>query len=140
MGLEFDENSCGIIVFRNENGIRKYLLLHYPSGHWDFPKGHIEKGESHRETALRELKEETGITGLKFVDNFEHAISYVYNRKGKPSHKQVIFFLGETTEVEIEISFEHKGFLWLPYEDCLRKATFDNAKNILKFAENFLQK
>ncbi|MFA7685871.1 MAG: bis(5'-nucleosyl)-tetraphosphatase [Candidatus Gracilibacteria bacterium] len=139
MELKFDENSCGVLVFRNENGIRKYLLLHYPSGHWDFPKGHVEKGENRHQTALRELEEETGITDFKFVDNFEHAISYVYNKNGKPSHKQVIFFLGETPEKEIKISFEHKGFVWLPYEESVRKATFDNARKILKAAEKFLQ-
>jgi 8-oxo-dGTP pyrophosphatase MutT (NUDIX family) len=140
MELKFDEHSCGVVVFRNENGVRKYLLLHYPSGHWDFPKGHVETGENRYQTALRELEEETGIVNFKFVENFEHAISYVYNKNGKPSHKQVIFFLGETTEEKVKISFEHKSFLWLPYEESLRKVTFDNAKKILKAAEIFLQK
>lgn len=70
MDLKFDEHSCGIVVFRNENGIRCYLLLHYPSGHWDFPKGHVEEREKRHETALRELEEETGISNLQFVENF----------------------------------------------------------------------
>ncbi|MDD3861982.1 MAG: bis(5'-nucleosyl)-tetraphosphatase [Candidatus Gracilibacteria bacterium] len=140
MELKYDEHSCGIVVFRNESGIRKYLLLHYPSGHWDFPKGHVEEGESRHQTALRELEEETGIKDLKFVENFEHAISYVYNKNGKQSHKQVIFFLGETNSTEVKISFEHKSFLWLPYEESMKKLTFDNAQKILKASENFLAK
>lgn len=138
MDLKYDEKSCGVVVFRYEGGIRKYLVLHYPSGHWDFPKGHVEKGEERHETALRELEEETGIKDFKFVKNFEHAISYRYNKNGKPSHKQVIFFLGETKVEKIKISFEHKGFLWLKYEEALKRVTFDNAKKILKASEKYL--
>ncbi|MFA6918279.1 MAG: bis(5'-nucleosyl)-tetraphosphatase [Candidatus Gracilibacteria bacterium] len=140
MELTFDENSCGVLAFRNENGTRKYLLLHYPSGHWDFPKGHVEKGENRHQTALRELEEETGISDFEFVKDFEHAISYRYNKDGKPSHKQVIFFLGETRTSEVKLSFEHKGFLWLPYEQAIRKLTFENARKILRASEKFLQR
>lgn len=140
MKQEFDETSCGVVAFRKENGIREYLLLRYPSGHWDFPKGHIEKGENKRETALRELEEETGIRDFKFVENFEHAISYTYDKNGKYSHKQVVFFLGETKEKNIKLSFEHKGFIWLPYDEAVRKVTFVNARKILGAAEKFLQR
>ncbi|MEW6722749.1 MAG: NUDIX domain-containing protein, partial [Candidatus Micrarchaeota archaeon] len=51
-----DEKSCGIILFR-EGEKRLYLLLHYEEGHWDFPKGHVEAGESEHEAASREAVE-----------------------------------------------------------------------------------
>ena len=140
MELKFDEKSCGIVVFRKENGIRKYLLLHYPSGHWDFPKGHVEEGENEHETARRELEEETGISDLKFLDDFREPISYVYKKNRKPSNKQVVFFLGETGTKDIKISFEHKGSLWLPYAEALSKVTFENARKVLTLAEKFMQK
>ena len=54
------EVSAGIILF-NEQEERKFLLLNYPSGHWDFVKGKMEEGETYQTTALRETKEETGI-------------------------------------------------------------------------------
>ena len=61
------EKSAGAIIFRTENGIKYYLLLHYaPSepgkrGQWGFAKGHVEEGETEEETARREVAEETGI-------------------------------------------------------------------------------
>lgn len=51
------EKSAGAVIIND----KKVLLLHYSSGHWDFPKGHIEKGETELETAKREVKEETGL-------------------------------------------------------------------------------
>ena len=68
-----DEKSCGVVLFR-EDPRREYLILHYPGGHLDFAKGHVEKGEERAEkrTALRELEEETGI---KTVEKWEKSIS-----------------------------------------------------------------
>ena len=57
-----EEISAGVVIFRRENSRILFLLLHYPSGHWDFVKGKIEKGETFHQTAIRETKEETGIT------------------------------------------------------------------------------
>ncbi len=135
MELNFDEKSCGIVLFREENNKKLFLLLHYPAGHWDLPKGHVEKFDKDEwQTARRELKEETGISEIKFIKDFREPVSYKYNKKGSPSHKQVIFFLAETEEKKVKVSFEHKDFVWLPYEEALKKLTFDNAKELLKKA------
>ena len=59
-----DEKSCGAIVFTRENGIRKYVIIRGTGiyqGFNGFPKGHMEEGETESETALREVKEETGM-------------------------------------------------------------------------------
>lgn len=140
----FDEKSCGVVLFRMEgrppHQVRKYLLLHYPGGHLDFPKGHVEKGESERQTLRRELEEETGIKDLKLYPNFHEPISYKYRNQGKLSNKQVVFFLGETKTKEVKISHEHKGFLWLEPATALEKITFLNAKNLLKKAEKYFEK
>ena len=63
---------------------------------------------------------------------------YVYRKKGKLSHKQVMFFLGRTETEEVKISHEHRGHLWLPYGAAHKKVTFDNAKNLLEKAEKVL--
>lgn len=137
---KFDEKSCGIVVFREENEEKQYLILKYPGGHFDFPKGHVEKGEIEHETALRELLEETGISDLIFVEGFRVEVSYKYKKNGEDSNKQVVFFLGKTNIEKIKISFEHKAYYWLPYAAAFNKATFDNAKNLLKKAEEFFSK
>ena len=70
--------SSGIILFNESNKTRKYLLLNYPTGHWDFVKGGVEFGENHHQTASRETKEETGITDIEFVDGFKEEIEYFF--------------------------------------------------------------
>jgi 8-oxo-dGTP pyrophosphatase MutT (NUDIX family) len=135
---KFDEKSCGIVVFREKNNERLYLILHYPSGHFDLPKGHVEDGESEHETALRELEEETGISDVEIITDYRVPISYKYKKKGQPSNKQVVFFLGETATEAVKISHEHLDHFWLPYDAAFNKVTFDNAKNLIKKAERFL--
>ena len=59
------EKSCGAIVYRKSHGNIEILLIkHVNSGHWSFPKGHVEGTETEVETAKREIKEETAIDVL----------------------------------------------------------------------------
>ncbi len=138
MGIRYDEKSCGIITYREKDGERLYLILKYPSGHFDFPKGHVEDGETEHETAIRELLEETGISDVEMVSGFRTQMDYKYWKDSNPSHKLVIYFLGKTEFEDIKISHEHHDSYWLNFEAAVEKATFDNAKNLLKEAENFL--
>ena len=71
-----EERSAGAILYQESPSGKIYLLLNYPSGHWDFVKGNIEKGETLKQTVLREVKEETGISDIKFVSRFEDKIEY----------------------------------------------------------------
>ncbi|MBI4143302.1 NUDIX domain-containing protein [Candidatus Woesearchaeota archaeon] len=118
----------------------KYLLLHYGAGHWDFPKGHQEKNEKEEQTALREIKEETGIEEIEFVDGFRQVISYYYKRDNETIFKEVIFFLGHSATDEVTLSKEHIGYAWLNYEHAFKKLTFNNAKELIKKANEFLHK
>jgi len=140
------EKSAGAVIFRKEGGKIYYLLLHYPSNakapreYWDFPKGHIEKGENLEETAKREVEEETGLKDLKLIEGFKEWIKYFFKFKEKNIFKIVTFFLAETKTKEVKVSFEHIGFKWLPYEEAIEKLTFKNAKEILKKANEFISK
>ena len=127
-----EERSCGAVLYRNSPSGKLYLLLNYPSGHWDFVKGNIEKGETFKETALREIKEETGISDVNFIDGFENKVQYHYQRDGKTVHKEVVFFLAETSTEHVEISHEHLGFTWLKFNEALAKLTYKTAQNLLK--------
>ena len=135
-----EETSAGIVLFRKENSKILFLLLHYPSGHWDFVKGKMEKDESTHETAIRETREETGITDITFIENFEEWIKYDFQYQGELVHKKVVFFLAETKTEEIEISHEHLGYTWMDYNTAMEKTTFDNAKTVLTRAQMLLTK
>ena len=135
-----EETSAGIVLFRKEDSKNLFLLLHYPSGHWDFVKGKMEKGESTHETAIRETKEETGITDVKFLDDFEEWIEYNFQYQKELVHKKVVFFLAETTTKEVNISHEHLDYTWMDYNTAMEKTTFDNAKTVLTKAQMLLSK
>jgi 8-oxo-dGTP pyrophosphatase MutT (NUDIX family) len=131
------EQSCGAIIFRKGEEI-KYLLLHYGAGHWDFVKGNVEKGEGEKETVVREIKEETGIEDVMFIDNFREEISYFYKRRRKMIYKEVVFYLVQTRTKEVKLSYEHIGYAWLNYPKALGKLTYKNAKDVLKKANELL--
>jgi len=133
-----EQKSTGIVLFRNDSGKNEFLLLNYPQGHWDFIKGKVEQGETPHETALRETKEETGISDIEFIDGFEESVEYDFRFKNEDIHKKVIFFLAKTNEKKISLSHEHNDFVWLEYDDALKKTTFRNAKNVLSKTNEFL--
>ena len=135
-----EETSAGIVLFRKEDSKILFLLLHYPSGHWDFIKGKMENGESTHETAIREAKEETGIVDITFLENFEEWIKYDFQYQGELVHKKVVFFLAETKTKEVKISHEHLDYTWMDYNTSMEKTTFDNAKTVLTRAQMLLTK
>ncbi|MCS7133303.1 MAG: bis(5'-nucleosyl)-tetraphosphatase [Candidatus Caldarchaeum sp.] len=134
-----DERSAGAVVYhRGENSI-EYLLLKYGAGHWDFPKGHIEKNESEIQAVLREVREETGINDLSIIDGFRKVISYMFMKEGRLVRKEVVFYLGEASDKTVTLSPEHLDYVWLNVEKALEKLTFKTAKETLVEADNFLK-
>ena len=132
------EKSAGIVLFRSDSNKNEFLLLNYPQGHWDFIKGKVEGNETMHETAQRETREETGISNIEFIDGFEEWVEYDFKFKKEDIHKKVIFFLAKTDEKNIHLSHEHNDYIWLEYIDALKKTTFENAKNVLSKANQFL--
>ena len=132
------EKSCGIIIYRKSKEGIKYLLLHYEEGHWDFPKGHQEKNETEQRAAERELKEETGIDDAELAKDFRQIITYYFKRGEETAYKQVVFFLGSTQAEKILMSNEHTGYSWASYNNAVKRLTFENAKELLSKANNFL--
>lgn len=142
------EKSAGVIIFKKSGDNIDYLLLHYESGHWDFPKGQVEEGETEEETARREAEEETGIKDLNFIEGFREWIKYFYRKtyglKDKEKAPWVVkivdFYLAETKTKEVNLSFEHKDYKWLPFEEALEQVTYKNAREILEKAHKYLTK
>ena len=136
------ETSAGAIIFRTNGKSRKprYLLLHYGAGHWDFVKGHIEGSETEEETLLREAEEESGLTDLKLIRGFRHRISYFYKKDRKTTAKDVIFLLAKTAaaEKDVKLSFEHSEYMWLGFEEAVKKVTYESSRKVLENDNKFL--
>lgn len=142
------EKSAGVIATRIHQGTRQYLLMRYPHGHWEFPRGHMEEGETEIETAKRETLEETGISDLTIVDDFRELFSFWYKarggelRKRKENHdcmyiyKTVIFYLAEMNVSEVTLSHEHQDFAWLTYKKAKKRLTYDNGRHVLQQARD----
>jgi bis(5'-nucleosidyl)-tetraphosphatase len=135
----YDEISAGAVLhLMDENFEINYLILNYSYGHWDFPKGNIESGETEIDTIKREVMEETGIVDIKLIEGFRQQISYKYRKKSKLVHKTVIYYLAETKSNKVVLSFEHVNFAWLNFNSALDKLSFENSKKVLKNAKEFL--
>lgn len=123
------ETSCGAVVFRMEDGIRKYLLIRNKrSAHWGFPKGHVEPGETEEETAIREVFEETGLH-IEILPGFVKKSDYTIQGK---IEKTVSIFLAKTEETQYvlqEEEIEEGG--WFDYEQALSTLNYENDKMIL---------
>ncbi|HSA73747.1 MAG TPA: NUDIX domain-containing protein [Nitrososphaeraceae archaeon] len=135
------EKSAGFILITDDFETDDYsvLLLHYTSGHWDFPKGNIETNENELQAATRELQEETGIETFRVIPNFRYVLNYKYIRKTMVISKRVTLFLASTGVRKVKISHEHIGYSWVKKSDATTQLTYKNAKNALTQAINFLE-
>ena len=126
------EKSCGAIVYRKHHGNTEILLIkHINSGHWSFPKGHMEQGESETETALREIKEETGLDVL-LDPTFRESVTYFPR---KDTQKVVVYFIAKAktydyTPQEDEIA----EIRWVDIGHAVTMITYENDKTIVNKA------
>ncbi len=136
---EPDERSAGFVLYSMDGGVRKYLLLrHRYGGHWGFPKGHIEAGESEVEAALRETCEETGITAVQMIPDFRRVSRYHFYRVRRPVFKETVYFLGCAVCSKPTLSCEHTQYQWLRFAEAGQRLTFDNIRHIMEQAEKTL--
>ena len=131
------EKSCGAIIFKKENGIIKYLILHMGLGHNSLCKGHVENNESEEETAYREIKEETSLD-VKIDTNFRKIITY---SPKEDVIKDVVFFVAEVISNNIPIDNhddEVLSFEWLDINEAIERLTFESDKSTLKEANSYI--
>ena len=134
------ERSAGAVVFRiTKNNQAVFLLLQKPSGKWDFPKGNIEKGEPTLQTVEREVAEETGVVKINILPDFKETIKVFYRFEGEFVRKWIAFFLAETSQAKIRISFEHQDFAWMPFEQAVKTVSYPQSRRILRRAQSYLK-
>ncbi len=118
------EKSCGAFIFNDKNEV---LLTQQKSGIWNFPKGHMEKGESEEETAIREIKEETNIE-VSINKNFRYEISYLQK---EDMTKTVVYFLAKANSNDVKLQeIEISNYKWVNFENVKENLTYDNLKKL----------
>ena len=133
--------SAGVVTFYKDSftGELFFLLLKYPQGHIEFPKGHVDDDDKNLiHTALRELEEETGLKNARIVDGFYEEVNYQYYHNGDKHVKKVCFYLAEVFDKSVKISHEHTEFFWESYDSALKKVSFDNSKSLLMAAKTLI--
>jgi bis(5'-nucleosidyl)-tetraphosphatase len=109
--------ATGILITRGWP-IESYLLMRH-ANRWDLPKGHVEKGESDTECALRELREETGVAAddIELDPDFRFVIEYDVEsqRLGERCHKTVVYFLARLLREVTFTPTEHAGYQWFTW-------------------------
>tara|TARA_B100000925_G_scaffold143044_1_gene107139 strand:+ start:589 stop:999 length:411 start_codon:yes stop_codon:yes gene_type:complete len=130
------ETSCGVVLVN----FGTVLLLQYPQGHWDFPKGHVEDTDTDKKsTAARELREETGISDISFIQNFEFRTTYDFRHKGRRVDKQVFWYIAETDTLTVKLSHEHLQHIWLDWESAMMQLTHQESKSVLAASHNHMK-
>ncbi|MDO8463457.1 MAG: NUDIX domain-containing protein [bacterium] len=136
------EKSAGAIIYKVKRDGRRvepfFLLLRYPGGYWEFARGHVEDGEREHATALREIREETGLTELRFLRGFREKYRFHFKRSGKSVAKDAVLYLAEATRWNVQVSEEHDGYVWASYREAMVHLNFENAKQVLRKAQTFL--
>lgn len=129
--------SAGAIVFTVVDGEARYLLLkHVKTGkHWGFPKGTMQKGETEKDTAKREIKEETGLANIEFIEDFEEKNEFSFEHEGQKYSKSVVYFLANSNVELAELSEEHSNYAWGTFAQTMDKLDKEDLKSLFKKAD-----
>jgi len=136
-----------VIYAKNKKGNFEYLILkrqlHWKG--WEFPKGGIEKRETHLKTIQREMDEETGLVPLNFK-KFKIKGRYKYDRNLEDRPEMIgqtfeSLYAVEVNKKKIKVDgIEHCDFRWVNYSDALKLLKWDNQKQSIKIVGEWLEK
>lgn len=132
------EKSCGAVVFTRVNGEIKYVLVQSKERIYGFPKGHMEGTETEQETALREIKEETGLS-VSLIEGFRTEDTHPFVSGGCEKLKHIVYFLAEyCDQTPVAQETELCGVSLMDYEQAMSAFQFESSKRILTEAHSFL--
>lgn len=132
-----NEFSYGVIPLKHIEGVWHVLLVQHSHGdHWGFPKGHANPGESPKETAARELKEETGLHIKSYINEEAVKENYHIIRNYGRLLKQVAYYIAEV-DGEFSLQYEEvKNGKWVPLSEAHHHVTFQESKNICRYVQS----
>lgn len=132
--------SCGVVPVHVIQGQPHFLLIQHNAGHWAFPKGHPERGESDLDTAARELAEETGIRAVDIIPDPTFDEHYTFtDKKGQPVSKRVCYFVGWVTDPTITLQIDEvSDGAWGTFEESRERITFPEGIELLERVAKYL--
>ncbi len=131
------EKSCGAVVFTEDGDVRRYLVIRMNLGHCGLPKGHVEKYETEHDTAIREVREETGVE-ITLLDGFRETVVYSLSAR---TTKESVYFLGRFSGDHVTIQeSEVSAYRLCGYDEARRMITYENDRAVLDAAHAFLNK
>lgn len=135
--------SCGVIPYRIVEGERQFLLIQHQAGHWSFPKGHPDEGETNLDTARRELAEETGIKAAQIDEDHPFEEEYTFTkRSGKQVSKRVVYFLGKvSSDQPVKLQEEEvSDYAWGSAKKTRKRMSFDEGRALLDEVLSYLDR
>ena len=131
--------SAGGVVYRWDQEKPLFLLLgSNKRGVWCLPKGLIEPDEDEVTTAMREVREETGVSRVKIRGKIG-LIKYQFGFRAKTYDKTVHFFLFETDQADSKVGTEHDFMEWMPYDKAIETLSYPNEREMLSKAKSMIQ-
>ena len=133
------EKSCGAVILHRDkktNEIKILMVRNHNGRFYSFPKGHIELWEKEKETAVREIKEETNLD-VEILDGFREISDYCPFGKIR---KRVVFFLAtaKTDDIKIQES-EIDSYTWIPLNGTKSSLNYDNDTRVIEKVKKYLQ-
>lgn len=131
------EKSCGALVVRRGERENELLLIKHNGGHWAFPKGHVEAGETEEQTAYREVQEETGLS-VKIDTRYREMVTF---SPAPRTMKDVIYFAATVVSgVETPQLTEVSAVKWVPFSQAEKYITYENDRGLFSKLKEFLEK
>jgi len=137
-----DQTSAGGVVFRRDQGLVEVVIVAVGGNNrWQLPKGLVDKGESPEITAVREAREEGGVSSqvVQPIETIEYWYVGLDNGTRVRFHKRVHFYLlrylsGDTKDHDWEVNEAR----WVPIEGAKNQLVFDNERQVMERARELI--
>jgi len=129
----FKDEAFGIVPILHKDDVPMFLLIQHHAGHWGFPKGHADPGESALEAACREFVEETGIAAYTVLGEASFLERYTFTREGQRYEKTVLYFPALVQSATVVYQKEEiRAYAWANFDQAIARLTFEGARQVLK--------